>query len=300
LLAIVRAIWAELRREDTMVTAAEVRQARDSRVGRRPVGWGWVVLLDLVFVGMAVLLIYVTIALWPPTLVPAPATATPTEPTTKPILFGTEFPMTREQNLLLLVAVLGGLGAMAHVLRSFFKYVGERKLIWSWVSQYFLTPFLGALLATISYILLRAGLIGGAGTVEGNIWGWAGIATLVGLFSAQAMSKLKDIFETILTPPPAGTEHIDSFGGSPSPIDFTPKEGTVGAKVALTGSGFESATSVVFGGDIASDATWNASSGSLLTTVPAGAESGPLRVTITTDLVVSILTSEDSFKVLPT
>lgn len=283
-----------------MATTVEARPAWDTRVGRHAVEWPWVVVLSLVFVVMSVLLIYAAIAFWPPALPPAGATATisTAEPTTSPVFFGATIEMTREQNLLLLVTILGGLGAMAHVLRSFFKYVGERKLLWSWVTQYFLIPFVGALLATITYILLRAGLISGGGVQEGNIWGFAAVATLVGLFSAQAMSKLKDIFETIFTAAPTGGEPIDPTDGGPSPIDFGPKEGRAGIEVALTGMGLENATAVVFGGDTPSDATWNATTGSLVTKVPAGAKDGPLKVTVRMDLVSTVLTSRDSFTVL--
>jgi hypothetical protein len=284
-----------------MARTAEARPAWDTGVGRLAVGWPWVVALNLVFIVMSVLLIYAAMAFWPPTL-PAVGGTPPistAELTTSPVFLGVTIPMTREQNLLLLVAILGGLGAMAHVLRSFFKYVGERKLLWSWVTQYFLIPFVGALLATITYILLRAGLIGGGGAQEGNIWGFAAVATLVGLFTAQAMSKLKEIFETIFTAPPTGSENIDSTDGGPSPIDFRPKEGRAGIEVALTGTGLENATAVVFGDDIPSDATWNATTGLLITKVPAGATDGPLKVTVTTDLVITVLTSRDLFTVLP-
>ena len=270
-------------------------------MGRNAVEWPWVVVLNLAFIAMSVLLIYAAMAFWPPALPAAGSTSTVStaEPTTSPVFFGVTIGMTREQNLLLLVAILGGLGAMAQVLRSFFKYVGERALVWSWVTQYFLTPFVGALLATITYILLRAGLIGGGGAQEGNIWGFAAIATLVGLFTAQAMSKLKEIFETIFTAPPAGSEPVDPSIGGSSSIDFSPTKGKAGDDVALTGTGLENATSVVFGGGTPADATWNAKTGSLIAKVPSGAMNGPLKVTITTDLVITVLTSRGSFIVIP-
>lgn len=284
-----------------MAKVVEARPAWDTGVGRQAVEWPWVVVLNVIFIVTSLLLIYAAMAFWPPALPAAGATSTisTAEPKTSPVFFGMTIGMTREQNLLLLVAILGGLGAMAHVLRSFFKYVGERVLLWSWVTQYFLIPFVGALLATITYILLRAGLISGGGVQEGNIWGFAAVATLVGLFTAQAMSKLKEVFETIFTAPPTGSETIDPTGGAPSPIDFSPKEGKAGVGVALTGKGLENGTAVVFGGGTPSDATWNAKTGSLLTKVPAGATDGPLKVTVTTDLVTTTVTSKNSFTILP-
>jgi hypothetical protein len=281
-----------------MMATAGVRPARDTRVGASAVGWLSIVVLTLFFIVVAVLLIYAAMAFWPPSLPAAGSTVatSTTEPTTSPVFFGVTFTMTREQNLLLLVAVLGGLGATTQVLRSYFKYVGERSLIWSWVTQYLLTPFVGALMATITYILLRAGLISGGGA-EGNVWGFAAIAALVGLFTAQAMSKLKEIFETIFTAPPTGSEPIPSTGLRSLPLVFDPKEGPSGVEVALTGDGLENATAVVFGGDISSSASWSAQRGSLITHVPDGATTGPLRVSISNDLVTTTMTSGDLFTV---
>src|SRR5204862_6278234 len=145
------------------------------------------------------LLLYAVMAFWPPALSPDLA-ANAAPPDSRATFFGATVVMTRDQNLLLLVAILGSLGAMAHVMRSFAMYVGQRKLYWSWVGLYVTTPFMGAVLATIAYILLRAGLVGGTGSQEGSTWGFAAIATLVGLFNAQATSKLEQIFEVILAP----------------------------------------------------------------------------------------------------
>jgi hypothetical protein len=108
------------------------------------------------------------------------------------------------------MALLGGVGAMAYVLRSFSTYVGERKLVWSWVPAYVLVVFLGAALATITYIVLRAGLIGASSTEEGNTWGFAAVSALVGLFNAQTASKLKVIFESIFARAEPGADSLST------------------------------------------------------------------------------------------
>ena len=171
----------------------------DSHVGARAVSGSGVAVLTALFVGYSAVLVYAAMAFWPPALA-SNSDPTVLPPATTTTFFGQSITIAREQNLLLLVAILGSLGAMAYVLRSFSMYVGQRRLRWSWVAQYVATPFLGAVLATITYILLRAGLVGGSGSEEGNIWGFAAVATLVGLFNLQAASKLKDIFEVILAP----------------------------------------------------------------------------------------------------
>lgn len=249
------------------------RTVIDTGIGRRAVG-GWSVLvLSVLLILWAIALLYSTLTFWPPS--PVGETVPPSEP----VFAGVKIPMTREQNLLLIVAILGGLGAILHVLRSFFKYAGERGLVWSWIPSYFLIPFAGAVIAVITYVVLRAGLIGGTGSDEGNTWGFAAIASLVGLFSAQATSKLKDIFETILTPTEKGSESLISDEAA-ALADFTPTSGPVGAAVAIAGTGLEAVTSVRFGGGVDSPAEWSAADQALQTTVPVGAQTGRLRVTV--------------------
>ena len=253
------------------------RTAKDSGVGIAPVGGVGVLVLSLLLILGAIALLYSTMVFWPPA-----ADAAGTFPASTTAVFaGISITMGREQNLLLIVAILGGLGAMLHVIRSFFRYVGERGLVWSWVPSYFLIPFAGAVIAVVTYVILRAGLIGGTSSDEGNTWGFAAIAALVGLFSAQATSKLKDIFETILTPTKAGTEALPSATSAAAAFtDFTPTSGAAGTPVTITGTGLDSVTSVRFGGDVSSDATWSTADQVLQTTVPVGAQTGKLKVTV--------------------
>jgi len=264
------ALRLELAREKPMAKRTMV----DTGVGRRAVGGWWILILTGFFIVWTVGLLYAAMAFWPPT--PVEGNAPPSEP----IFLTAKIPMTRDQNLLLIVAILGGLGAILHVLRSFFTYAGERGLVWSWIPSYVLTPFVGAVIAVIAYVLLRAGLIGGTGSVEGNTWGFASIATLVGLFSAQATSKLKDIFETILTPVEKRSETVAAGSPPAALVDFTPKSGGAGTTVDITGNGLDAVDSVLFGGAIASPAEWRDAEQVLRTTVPGDAQTGKLKVTV--------------------
>ncbi|MCI0345634.1 MAG: hypothetical protein L0221_09365 [Chloroflexi bacterium] len=182
-----------------MPAAREVTAAPDSGVGVSEVGRFWVISMAVIFVVVSVGLLSAAFALWPPDGGIAKAVES--------------WIPTREQNLLLLMAVLGSTGAMAYVLRSFSTYVGERKLVWSWVPAYFLVIFLGAILATITYIVLRAGLIGPNSSVEGNTWGFAAVAALVGLFNAQTASKLKLIFESVFAKAQSGKDSLTEDKG---------------------------------------------------------------------------------------
>lgn len=250
------------------------RTVIDTGIGRRAVGGWWVVILSGLFGVWAVGLLYATMAFWPPTAVDG------ITPAAAPVFLGATIPMTRDQNLLLIVAILGGLGAILHVMRSFFRYAGERGLVWSWIPSYVLTPFVGAVIAVIAYVLLRAGLIGGTGSEEGNTWGFASIAALVGLFSAQATSKLKDIFETVLTPTEKGSDAIQAETPPAVLLDFTPKTGGAGTTVDITGTGLEAVDRVLFGGAVDSPAEWRGAEQVLRTTVPGNAQTGKLKVTV--------------------
>jgi hypothetical protein len=276
-----------------MATEQAAKAAPDTGIGKRGVTGIWVIAISVLFVVETLVLLYAVMIFWPPTLaLTATGQTSGIPPDTTAVFFGNTIVMTREQNLLLLMAVLGGLGAMGHVFRSFFKYVGERGLIWSWVPQYVLIPFVGAILATITYILLRAGLIGGSSTgavPEGNTWGFAAVATLVGLFSAQAAEKLKDVFEIVLSPAQKGGETV---GTDATSITVTPRKGAVGDQVMIRGGGLESASLVTFPGPADDpEAKWDAALQAVVTTVPAGAAgTGLLEVTVDTGKVT---TTED-------
>jgi uncharacterized protein YcgL (UPF0745 family) len=58
--------------------------------------------------------------------------------------------------MFLLVVCAGALGSLVHGLRSFYWYVGNRDLIWSWVPKYFIQPFGASVLAVVFYLVIRA------------------------------------------------------------------------------------------------------------------------------------------------
>jgi hypothetical protein len=252
------------------------KSARDTGVGKGAVGGFWIVVLGIIFVTFAMVLFYAVITFWPPT--PNP-TVSP-EPDFESVFFGRSITISPERGLLLIVALAGALGAMGYVLRSFAAYVGERQLVWSWIPSYLLSPFIGALFATFFYVLLRAGLITGSASEAGNPFGFVAIAALVGLFSPQAATKLKEVFETIFAQVAAGTESIVSAKEGPVIASFSPVSGEAGAEVQIVGTGLEEADEVFFGGDISAEATFDEASKTLRTKVPEGAGSGPLVVTL--------------------
>jgi hypothetical protein len=117
--------------------------------------------------------------------------------------FGWHLSAARELLFFLTVALAGGLGGLIHTIRSFGEYVGERELRWSWIPRYLLLPFVGSLTGTVFYMVLRAGLFSPSTSVQqASPFGFAAIAILAGLFSPQALEKLRNLASHIFTDPP--------------------------------------------------------------------------------------------------
>lgn len=114
---------------------------------------------------------------------------------------------TKEASLLGLVILSGALGSLIHSLRSFLWYLGNRNLVRSWVLRILFQPLLGALISVIFYFVLRGGLFSEQAEVASTSpFGFCAVAGLVGLFSEQAVLKLKQIAEDIFTKPSKGED----------------------------------------------------------------------------------------------
>lgn len=99
----------------------------------------------------------------------------------------------------LTAAFAGMLGALIHAGTSFTSYMGNRKMIRSWVLWYLFRPFIGAVLSVLVYCIIRGGLLNaGSKTDEDvSIYGVAGFSAMAGMFSKQAIDKLKELFDTL-------------------------------------------------------------------------------------------------------
>ncbi|KRB46534.1 hypothetical protein ASD90_22650 [Terrabacter sp. Root181] len=215
--------------------------------------------------------LYALWSFWPAPLPAASATAVP-GPTTF-TYFRWDTTLTRDQQYFVIVAVAGVIGAMLHGLRSLAKYVGERKFVRSWIASYLLLPFVGAIIATIVYLVLRAGLLPGANSAsQPDPFGITAIAALVGWFSAQAAEKMKDVFQTLFKAPDAGS---DSITNNVTMTSFAPEEGPAGSTVVITGTNLNSVKRVVFTAD--AEATILSQSDTTLSVeVPGDAQDGSI------------------------
>ena len=143
-----------------------------------------------------------------------------------------------------LMILAGALGAILHGLRSFYWYVGNRQLVWSWIPMYFILPIIGAATSTVFYLILRGGLMPGAAEND-NVFGLMAIGTLVGLFSQQALEKLKSVSEVIFTVPPTGKDAQPEK--PPLKVEkVEPAEGAENQTVTISGSGFAQEVRVTF------------------------------------------------------
>jgi hypothetical protein len=98
-------------------------------------------------------------------------------------------------------ALAGGTGSMIATVLAYLKHASERRdFRLSYVPWYLARPLLGVLLAAVFYFLLKGGLLvlGEANTsADMNLFGLAGLSSLVGMFSKNAVEKLRDVFATL-------------------------------------------------------------------------------------------------------
>lgn len=253
----------------TPQTSKRISPRPRTLVGVRPVSAAGVVILGAFMAIIALLALYGLWRFWPPAL-PAKGAST-----AKFSYFGWRVALTTDQQFFVMAALAGVVGAMLHGLRSLSAYVGERYLFRSWIPYYVLLPLVGALIATIVYLVLRAGLLPGS-TESGqpNPYGIAAISALVGMFSAQAAEKLKAVFETLFTKAGPGSEPLTDVA-APVISSFNPQEGPVGTPVTISGDNLTSVTRVAFTGAVAPQ--FRIESENLITVqVPDGATSGPI------------------------
>jgi hypothetical protein len=158
------------------------------------------------------------------------------------------------KNVIWLMILAGALGGILHALRSFYWYVGNRYLVWSWVPMYFALPFIGAGTSLVFYLIIRGGLMSAAPGSD-NVFGLMAIGTLVGLFSQLALLTLEKIAGIIFTKPEPGK---NTFRGEDAQLENSlekpalkvekvePPEGQENQPVTISGSGFAQEVRVTF------------------------------------------------------
>ena len=158
----------------------------------------------------------------PPVQTPSPApSASPSPSPPLVTILGWQFGLEDEQRLLLLVLLGGALGTLVHSLRSVYWYVGNRSLVMSWMAMYFMLPFAGAALALVFYLVVRGGFFSPQSSFQQTSpFGFAAFSALIGMFSSQAVLKLKEVAEVLLSKPQIGANPEPQ--GTVNPVVFPP------------------------------------------------------------------------------
>lgn len=160
-----------------------------------------------------------------------------------------------EVRLFVLVVVAGALGSFIHVATSAGDYIGDRKLVRSWIYWYLLRMPVGSSLALLIYLLLRGGVLTGmATTPDPDVppYGMVGLSALAGMFAKKASNKLGEVFETLFR-----TNRDASLGDKNVLLPVLSKidpdvltAGTEGAQIKLLGQNFRPTTRVRIGTEL--------------------------------------------------
>ncbi|MGE5272846.1 MAG: hypothetical protein ACM3QU_03620 [Verrucomicrobiota bacterium] len=170
---------------------------RASRIGQGFVPKWWIVAFTVFLLLFAGVLLYSLWQLWPSGL------TTAGDAPTGVTYFGKDFDVSADTRFFAVVALAGALGGLVHTLRSFSMYVGTRYLRWSWIPFNLLLPVVGALGGTVFYLVFRGGLFSTSTTAtDANPFGFGAVAALVGLFSEQAIEKLRHIAKEMFAEAP--------------------------------------------------------------------------------------------------
>jgi hypothetical protein len=173
--------------------------------------------------------------------------------------FGLKFGQAgNELRLFILVVVAGALGSFIHVATSAGDYIGNRKLVRSWIYWYLLRLPVGSSLALLVYLLLRGGILTGAGitTISGGPpFGIVGISALAGMFAKKASNKLGEVFDTVFKTD-KDKELADKINLKPpileqiDPDSLTVEDSEKDVKIDLIGKNFQSSSRVYLDDEI--------------------------------------------------
>ncbi|HID93080.1 MAG TPA: hypothetical protein EYP60_03185 [bacterium (Candidatus Stahlbacteria)] len=154
------------------------------RIPPTPMGYAQKLGLGAYFIVLMVLLLYFFVSFWPESSIS---------------IFGAPyFDIGREIRIILLVVFAGALGACLHGITSFTYFAGKRELHRSWGWWYILRPFIGAGLALLLYLAIRGIMFATSANSDAvNIFGIVALAGLTGMFSKQAIEKLRQVFDTL-------------------------------------------------------------------------------------------------------
>lgn len=186
--------------------------AKKTLVGQKRVGPVGIALLIAYAIILSGVAIYGLISFLPE----ATSTGTNAAGSSAVTFFIWQFSANEEVRLFITVALAGLLGSLVHVLRSLYWYIGNRDLTRSWIPKYILLPIVGSVLSLAFYLVIRGGFFSGAPNMnQTNPYGFMALGVLIGMFSEQAVLKLKAVAETLLSRPDQGSDASPQQEGAP-------------------------------------------------------------------------------------
>ena len=224
--------------------------------GRGIVGKGGIILLLVLLSVCALLVVVALVWIWPLTGGPNPAPTGTTKSCAQGSLWMLAWCPSEDQRLICIVFLSGLLGGFVHSLRSMVWYIGNRRMVRSWIPWYLMLPLLGGLASVVFFLVIRGGFFtapatgGASGGSAPNVFGFAAFSAMIGLYTNQALRKLQQTFESMLAIQEQGKDAITTSLGVKS---AAPSRGVAGTRVAIAGTGFTSATRVRFGALVAAE-----------------------------------------------
>ena len=234
-----------------------------------------------------VLLIATVIVLWPAVAAAQDGELDDGKRWSVNLVFGLfSLSLTADTVLFLLVVVFGALGAYVHAATSFADFVGNRRFVGSWTWWYFLRLPIGATLALLLYVALRAGFFTAGTEAEAvNPYGVAALAGLSGLFSKQATDKLREVFTTMFQVSAGDNLRKDSLA-PPRPtitaVERAPQQPGPGEGLAIqvTGSDFAEGATIEIDGQPVATTPVEGTDALVATSPRVPTEEEPLSVTV--------------------
>lgn len=177
----------------------------------------------------------------------------------------------------LIVIFAGAIGALIHVTRSFIWHLGRKDFDLDWLAFYFLHPISGATLSFAIYMVMRGGFMSAPSSVDStSLYSFTALALLVGSFSENAWTKLKQVAETVFTKSDRGVVQTPQIQG------ISPTSGAQSGNedVAIKGTCFQNDSKVKFGVKFAGIASFDKENNTLNVKAPAADAAGEVDVVV--------------------
>jgi hypothetical protein len=157
--------------------------------------------------------------------------------------------LEQDRKLILLVMLIGALGALLAASRSLANFVGNKTFEPSWSLYYLLRPLFGAGLAAIVFFGYRIGAVSGLkDATPADPFRAAFVAGIVGLFADTVLQKLKDTIDALLPSKDDRSNKLNSSKTATAP-SVTSAQGAITSKqMTVRGQGFLSGATVTLNG----------------------------------------------------